>query len=66
MRERRQGAGLTQIEVAARAGCALSTVFNLEAGIVPRRSRVVPAILAVLDQAERDVAGCGQGSCDGR
>ncbi len=66
MRQRRQAVGLTQIEVAARAGCALSSVFNLEAGIVPRRSRVVPAILAVLDQAEQDLAGCSQEGSDGR
>ncbi len=65
VRQRRQAVGLTQIELAARAGCALSSVFNLEAGIVPRRSRVVPRILAVLDQAERDAAGSSQGGSDG-
>jgi transcriptional regulator with XRE-family HTH domain len=56
VRERRIAAGMTQRQLAIAAGCSLPSVSNLEAGVLPRRSEVVPRILAALDAAEREAA----------
>ncbi len=58
VRVRRERLGLTQRQIALRARCGLNAVSNLEAGFWPvtNRSKAVPAILAVLDQAEEDLA----------
>jgi predicted transcriptional regulator len=56
VRERRIAAGMTQRELAIAADCSLPSVGNLEAGVLPRRSEVVPRILAALDAAERETA----------
>ncbi len=50
IRARRQAIGLSQLNLAALAGCCLNSVVNLEGGVVPRRS----ALLAALERAERD------------
>jgi len=47
---------MTQRELAIAADCSLPSVGNLEAGVLPRRSEVVPRILAALDAAERETA----------
>lgn len=52
LRERRERIGLARLALAARAGCSLTTLANIEAGIVPRRSEVLPRILEALDRAE--------------
>ena len=56
VRERRVVLGLTQRQLAIAARCSLPSVANLEAGVLPRRSEVVPRILAALDAAERGAA----------
>jgi transcriptional regulator with XRE-family HTH domain len=56
LRERRLAAGLTQRQLAIAAGCSLPSVANIEAGVMPRRSEVVPRLLAALDAAEREAA----------
>jgi len=48
LREQRLAAKLTQRDVAVRAGCSARYVQMLEAGRVPRRSRVLSDILRVL------------------
>jgi predicted transcriptional regulator len=53
MRDRRIAAGLTQRQLARAADCSLPSVANLEAGLLPQRSVVVPRILRALDAAER-------------
>ncbi|MGA2320191.1 MAG: helix-turn-helix transcriptional regulator [Solirubrobacteraceae bacterium] len=54
VRERRIAAGMTQRELAIAADCSLPSVANLEAGVLPRRSEVVPRILDALAAAERE------------
>jgi predicted transcriptional regulator len=56
VRERRIATGMTQRQLAIAADCSLPSVANLEAGVLPRRSEVVPRILAALDAAERETA----------
>jgi predicted transcriptional regulator len=53
VRGRRIAAGLTQRQLARAADCSLPSVANLEAGLLPQRSVVVPRILCALDAAER-------------
>ena len=55
LRELREVAGLTQLELAQRAGCSLAYVRQLEAGAAPRWSRVVPDILAVFAAIKQEV-----------
>lgn len=50
--DRRRAAYLTQVELAALAGCSLSSVTNLEAGAIPSRSKVLRRVEAVLDERE--------------
>lgn len=59
LRDRRVAAGLTQRQLAIAARCSLPSVANLEAGVLPRRSNVVPRILAALEVAEREHARGG-------
>lgn len=59
LRARRERLGLTRYQLAAQVGCSLTTVANIEAGIVPRSSSVLPRILAALrglESTEADVA----------
>jgi hypothetical protein len=56
VRDRRVALGLGQRELAILASCALSTVANIEAGLIPRRSEVLPRILDSLERAEREAA----------
>jgi predicted transcriptional regulator len=49
LREKRESAGLTQVDLARRAGYSVSYIRLLEAGLAPRWSRVVPDVLRVLD-----------------
>lgn len=54
LKERRKAAGLTQQALATRAGCSLAYVTVLENGYTPRGSNVLPRILRVIQEAERD------------
>jgi transcriptional regulator with XRE-family HTH domain len=54
IRDRRLAAGLTQRQLAVLADTSLTTMSNIEAGLVPRnRSDALVRILAVLNEAER-------------
>jgi transcriptional regulator with XRE-family HTH domain len=48
LRALREARGLTQVDVARRAGCSVSYIRLLEAGGVPHKSRVLPDVLRVL------------------
>jgi len=48
----RRSAGLSQQELASRAACSIGMVRMLEAGAVPRRSSVLPRVVAVLTKVE--------------
>ncbi len=53
LRERRLAAGLTQRQLAVLADISLTTMSNIEAGLIPRnKSHALLRILAVLDGAE--------------
>lgn len=54
LRSRRLAAGLTQRQLAAAAEVALTTLANLEAGCLPKRSAALPRLRAALDTAEQD------------
>jgi transcriptional regulator with XRE-family HTH domain len=47
----RKRAGLTQAQVARAANCSLAFIGQLEAGVLPRRSEVLPRVIAVLNDA---------------
>jgi len=49
LRAARLEAGLSRAALAGRAECSLASVANLEAGYIPKRSDVLPRILAVLE-----------------
>jgi transcriptional regulator with XRE-family HTH domain len=53
LRAARERAGLTRAQLAARAGCSMSMLGDIEAGAVPRRSAVLGRVQAVLDEATR-------------
>lgn len=48
LREARERAGLTRVELAALAGCSLAQLASIEQGAVPKRSQVLRAALAAL------------------
>ena len=50
LRGARREAGLTQQELATRAGCSLSYLVMLEMGFSPARSAVLPRIIRVLNE----------------
>jgi predicted transcriptional regulator len=52
----RRALGISQRELARRAGYSLTHIANVEAGVVPRRSPVLEQIDAVLSAAERERA----------
>jgi transcriptional regulator with XRE-family HTH domain len=54
VRSRRLAAGLSQLELAERAGCAESTIRLFDRGYTPARSEALPRVLAVLEGAEAD------------
>lgn len=48
MRERREELRLTRAALAVEAGCSLTHLENIEAGLVPRRGHVLDRVFAVL------------------
>lgn len=52
LREQRRAAGLSQQDLAQRAGCSISYVRVLEQGFAPDRSDVLPRILNALNNGE--------------
>lgn len=54
MRSRRDRLRITRPQLAARAGCSLTYLQTIEAGIVPARSEVLPRVLAALDALEAE------------
>lgn len=53
IRQRRELLGLSREKLARQANCAAITIEMLEGGWRPKRSRVLPALLATLDRLER-------------
>jgi transcriptional regulator with XRE-family HTH domain len=54
IRERRLAAELTQRQLAVLADISLTTMSNIEAGLIPRnKSDALVRLLAALDEAER-------------
>jgi predicted transcriptional regulator len=54
VRVRREQLGLTRAQLAARAGCSLTYLQNIEAGVIPKLSLVMPRVEAVLDGLEAE------------
>ena len=52
LRERREAAGLSQLDVARRATCSPAMYGLLERGYRPHRSAVLERVVAALNQAE--------------
>lgn len=65
VKEARAVSGLTQVEVAVRAGVSLTVVRNIEQGITknPRYGTVL-AILAAMRSHEGDASGPGVGALE--
>lgn len=59
--ERRRAIGLTQAQLAQAAGCSVQFIEKLEAGAIPKRSRVLPAVLAILDALNSEAAPAQDG-----
>jgi predicted transcriptional regulator len=55
LRARREALGLPRTELARLAGCSTVMLRELEAGVIPKRGRVLPAVLDVLDRHEAEV-----------
>src|SRR5947208_506412 len=53
IRARRVSVGLTQRQLAVRAAVSLTTVANIEAGLIPGRSEAIGRILAALHDVEQ-------------
>jgi predicted transcriptional regulator len=51
LRTWREQANLSRRALAERAGCCQTTLVNMEGGCLPKRSFVLPRIVAVLDEA---------------
>lgn len=54
VRERREQLGISRPALAARVGCSVTYLQNIEAGVVPQLSRVMPRIEAALAQLEAE------------
>ena len=54
IRDARKAAGLTQQQLAQRAGCSMAYVRVIEAGYTPAQSDVLPRVFAVLNEVEPD------------
>jgi transcriptional regulator with XRE-family HTH domain len=54
VRSRRLAAGLSQLELAQRPGCADSTIRLFDPGYLPAPSGAMARVLAVLEGAEAD------------
>ena len=52
----RRSAGLSQQELANRAACSIGMVRMIEAGAVPKRSSVLPRVIAALDNERATAA----------
>lgn len=53
VRSRREKLGISRAALAARAGCSVTYLQNIEAGAVPRLSEVMPRLEAELTHLER-------------
>lgn len=53
LREARERAGLTRIELATLVGCSLSQLANIEAGAVPKQSKVLEAAFRAIEREGR-------------
>jgi predicted transcriptional regulator len=54
IRSRRLAAGLSQLDLAQRAGCSWSTIRLFDRGYEPAHSETLARVLAVLEQVESD------------
>jgi predicted transcriptional regulator len=54
LRARREALGLPRTEIARLAGCSNGMLREIEAGVIPKRGRVLPAVLDVLKRAEAE------------
>jgi transcriptional regulator with XRE-family HTH domain len=52
VRSRRLAAGLSQLDLAQRAGCSWSTIRLFDRGYEPAHSETLARVLAVLDAAQ--------------
>ncbi|WP_367401327.1 helix-turn-helix transcriptional regulator [Paraconexibacter antarcticus] len=57
----RQQAGMTQVQLAMKAGCSRASVALLEAGYEPRRSEVLKRVHAALVESTTSESNPGQG-----
>lgn len=69
MRKRRDRLRITRAQLASRAGCSLTYLATIEAGVLPVRSDVLPRVLAALAaleaEAEKSNAATGtRGAAD--
>lgn len=56
IRERRLKLRMTRAELAIRAQCSMTFLENVESGLVPQRSEVLPRLLGAVEQAEASAA----------
>jgi len=56
LRSKRLEAGLTQAELAGKAGCSLTFLANCESGYIPKKSPTYARILEALEGAEQKAA----------
>jgi len=54
LRSRRHAAGLSVERLAGLADCSPASIERIERGYRPKRSRVIPALYAVLDELEAE------------
>jgi transcriptional regulator with XRE-family HTH domain len=54
LRSRRKALGITRLELARIVGCSSTMLGELEAGVIPKSGRVLPAVLDVLDRREAE------------
>jgi predicted transcriptional regulator len=54
VRERREQLGVSRATLAARAGCSVTYLQTIEAGVVPQLTRVMPRLEAALVDLEAE------------
>jgi len=64
LRRARERLGLTRAQLATLAGCSLASLGNIEAGAVPRRSRVLARAWEAIDRMGERSGDASQNDAD--
>ncbi len=52
IRQRRESVGVSRLELAIRSKCSVTSLAQIEAGLLPHRGEVLPRVVAALERLE--------------